>query len=100
MVMLGMPTTGPNGAPAPEHAATLTRGARINILYLVNIFVFVLNFSAGCHDVTGYLERPARYGVASLGALVVYLYRGGSLECETILSLSMLITAVAQRRME
>ena len=43
IVMLGLPKTARNGAPAPGHAATLTRGARINISCLVN-FSFCLEF--------------------------------------------------------
>ena len=39
-------------------------------------------------DVTGFVERPVRDGVASLGALVVFLYRGRPLQCGTILSQS------------
>ena len=58
MVTLGLHTTAPNGAPAPEHAATSSRGAGITILCLVNYFMFVL---LGVRDdVTGFVERRQR----------------------------------------
>lgn len=38
------------------------------------------------NDVTGFVERPVRDGVAIPGALIVYLHRGRPLQCGTILS--------------
>ena len=67
MVMLGLPTMAPNGAPAPEHAATSTRGGRINLFVscqLRNVSCLSwLSVLGARDDATGFEERSVRNGV-------------------------------------